>query len=139
MNRKNFITLFLTIIGFISILGQVTAQEAVSDNVVRINVGSSYGSGAYIGDRLILSCAHIFSGENTVNTSVWFNDGTQYTGKAIKIDRIWDQSLIELNNKPNKIGIPIAYENPTPGESIKFYGYGRTNKLTPKTKYWIKN
>ena len=35
----------------------------ITSSVVRIQVGDSVGSGAYLGDRLVLSCAHLFAGE----------------------------------------------------------------------------
>ena len=127
--------LFFIILLPILTFSKIYAQETIEDNVVRIKVGISYGSGAYIGDCLVLSCAHLFDGENTTNTDIWFANGKKYTGRAVKIDRSWDQSLIELTNKPDKTGIPIAYENPAAGELVHFYGYGRSNRLTKKTGY----
>jgi hypothetical protein len=50
------------------------SQETVADNTVRIKVGYSYGSGAYIGDRLVLTCYHVFRDEPTMQSEVWFKD-----------------------------------------------------------------
>jgi hypothetical protein len=38
--------------------------------------------------------------------------------------------FIELDSKPDKMGLPIADTNPQPGDYINAYGYGRGNKVT---------
>lgn len=137
MGWKIFTTILLALALFIS-AGQATAQESIKDNTVRIKVGSSYGSGAYVGGRLVLTCYHLYRGENTATTDIWFRDGVQHTGKMIKVDEEWDQALIELNTKPNRMGIPIANENPQPGQMVHTYGYGGGSHLTVTSGYVAK-
>jgi hypothetical protein len=141
MILKKIYGIALALMLVIAAAGSSVAQETVADNTVRIKVGSSFGSGAYIGDRLVLSCAHVYKGENTYKTDVWLKNGQHFVGKPLQIDSTWDQSLIELNAKPNLIGLPLAKNNPKPGDVIKAYGYGHSNKVYVTNgnveKYWM--
>jgi hypothetical protein len=99
----------------------LAAQDTSS--VVRIQVGNSFGSGAYLGDRLVLSCAHIFADEGEAQPLVTFPSGEQHTGNALAIDSHWDQSLIELTSVPTAKGVCVATANPQPGERVIALGY----------------
>ena len=99
----------------------LAAQDTSS--VVRIQVGNSFGSGAYLGDRLVLSCAHIFADEGEAQPLVTFPSGEQHTGNALSIDSHWDQSLIELTSVPTAKGVCVATANPQPGERVVALGY----------------
>jgi len=135
MNFNKIFAAFAAIL--LMCVGSLTAvaQETVQDNTVRIKVGTSYGSGCYVGDKLVLSCAHLYNDENTQFTEVWFQDGKHFTGKLLKIDTNWDQSLIGLDTQPSKLGIPISTENPKPGEHVYAYGYGKSNKIQTTSGY----
>ncbi len=101
------------------------AQDAPdASSVVRIQVGSSIGSGAYLGDRLVLSCAHIFRQESENRQAlVQFPNGEQHWGVSKSVDFHWDQSLIELNTVPSARGVCVATANPQPGEQVVALGY----------------
>lgn len=102
--------------------GSVAAQDL--NGVVRIQIGNTVGSGAYLGDRLVLSCAHLFRDEGgDRNVLVTFPDGEQHQGISKCIDFKWDQSLIELASAPKAKGVCLATANPVPGESVTAVGY----------------
>jgi len=111
-----------------ALLQQISAADSDqspidTSAVVRIQCGSSVGSGCYLGQRLILSCAHLSRGEGTTSVSVRFPDGSSHTGAIIKVDRQWDQSLIRLDTTPRHIGIRIASSNPEIGDTVVAIGY----------------
>lgn len=100
------------------------SQAQDTSNVVRIQVGNSVGSGAYLGDRLVLSCAHIFREESENRQAlVQFPDGEQHWGVSKCVDFHWDQSLIELTSVPTAQGVCVATANPQPGEQVVALGY----------------
>ena len=138
MSWKNICTTLLITIFSIAIISSASAQETIVDNAVRVNVGFSYGSGTYIGDGLVLSCSHLYRGEDTQKTNVLFNNGESYTGRLVNVDDKWDQSLIELDRKPDRDGTPIADRDPQPGEIVHAYGYGNNYTLKATTGYVTK-
>ena len=102
-------------------------------NVVRIQCGSSVGSGVYLGDRLCLSCAHLFEGERSRQVAVTFPSGRSFFGTGVKIDGTWDQSLIELTSTPDESGARLASANPQPGETLTSAGYDHGQTLRLRT------
>ena len=102
-------------------------------NVVRIQCGSSVGSGMYLGDRLCLSCAHLFEGERSRQVAVTFPSGRSFFGTGVKIDGTWDQSLIELTGTPDEPGARLASANPQPGETLTSAGYDHGQTLRLRT------
>lgn len=105
-------------------IAATASQAQDTSNVVRIQVGNSVGSGAYLGDRLVLSCAHIFREESENRQAlVQFPDGEQHWGVSKCVDFHWDQSLIELSTVPNAKGVCVATANPQPGEQVVALGY----------------
>jgi hypothetical protein len=120
----------LLLIAALSSLVMASSQESeVADNTVRIKIGNSYGSGAYLGNRLVLSCAHLFRGEQVRTGDVWFSNGDHFVAQTSGIDAEWDQALLELTEDPKKCGLSIAETNPVPGESVFMYGYGKGNSV----------
>lgn len=101
-----------------------------SSSVVRVNIGETWGSGAYLGDRLVLSCAHLFAeaGDNR-QVNVSFDRGEQHSGVARAIDWQWDQSLIELDTAPTTPGVCLASANPVRGEPVTAMGYAFGREL----------
>lgn len=123
-----------------------TATAAKYTNTAHIINGSHHGSGTYIGDRLVLSCAHLWDrGTAYVGKSrvrIQFQQlGESYTGTLIEIRRSYDMSLIELDQLPQRIiGVPLARRNPQRGESIWFVGHPQAGPMyeqgpAPVTKY----
>jgi len=116
----------LTRVAAVLVAAVLAAASLAQDtgSVVIVQVGNSTGSGAYLGDRLVLSCAHLFSeaGENR-QALVCFQDGEQHCGVSKSIDFHWDQSLIELGTVPSATGVCLARENPRPGERVIALGY----------------
>jgi hypothetical protein len=113
----------------VAIISQSQAQD--TSNVVRIQVGSSVGSGAYLGDRLVLSCAHLFNDPSDGRqASVTFLGDKHYQGELKAIDSKWDQSLIELTSEPAAKGVIVASANPAIGEKVVAIGFAGGRKLT---------
>lgn len=116
-----------TIAVLLGLLCSATYAQDTS-NIVRIQIGDTIGSGAYLGDRLILSAAHLFRrGGEGRQVVVTFPDGEQHQGLTKAIDWQWDQSLIEIASVPKATGACLATANPVPGESVTAggYAYGR--------------
>lgn len=109
----------------------VSAAGQDPNTVCRVQCGSSVGSGVYLGDRLVLSCAHVFDDEPTTAVSVTFPGGQSSAGRMLGKDRSWDQSCIELQTDPGIAGAPLADENPEQGDEVTAAGYdhGRELKL----------
>ena len=127
---RRFILAIAALVAFF-IAGICHGQDPA--NVVRIQCGSSVGSGVYLGDRMILSCAHLFRGERTQQVSVTFPSGKSYFGSAVRIDQTWDQSAIELAKLPTESGARLATVNPKPGERLTSAGYDRGQTLRLRT------
>jgi|GEM_PF-3855935 len=108
-------------------------QRIDTTNVVRICVVDSspersWGSGAYLGQKLVLTCAHLFDDTSSIQGNVWFSDGEQHAFILRQIDHQWDQAVLELRTQPRgKTGLPIATRNPQIGDTVYAYGYGQDN------------
>lgn len=125
--------MLLTVLLLCASLVQAAAPQVDLTNVVRVRVGSSWGSGAYLGQRLVLSCAHLFRGEGVMVGDVWFSSGEHHAFILRQIDHQWDQSVLELRSQPTARGLPLATTNPRPGETLYAYGYGGDNKVMVTT------
>ena len=128
-------------------------------NVVRICVVDSspersWGSGAYLGQKLVLTCAHLFDDTSSIQGNVWFSDGEQHAFILRQVDHQWDQAVLELRSRPRgKTGLPLAARNPRVGDKLYAYGYGksdtvhvtegrvagyRSTQAYPQTTDWVK-
>jgi S1-C subfamily serine protease len=107
--------------------------EQLADAVVSISCGTGRGSGVYLGDRLVLSCWHLFRGEGTDRVTVAFRDGQTFAGRGLLVDQEWDQSCIELDADPGRMPARLASANPERGDEVLVCGYdgGRTLRLRP--------
>ena len=95
---------------------------------------SSNGSGVYIGDRLVLTCAHAFDHGGTTGL-VKFQQIKKYVYafKLIKKNRKIDQALIELTAIPNGIkGVKVAEKDPVRGEGLVLAGYQQGQTIEMK-------
>ncbi len=102
--------------------GQAASQDLA--NVVIVRCGRSAGSGTYIGDRLVLTCQHIYRGENTTVTSVTFPSGEVSSAKLLKSDPLWDQALVEVSTAPPQLlGAELSRANPKAGDQLIAAGY----------------
>lgn len=93
------------------------------------NRGNGGGSGAYIGNRLVLTCDHLFRGESgkrdVGRVSVTFADGQGSGGRVVRQDPIWDLAVIELTHEPRGIKpIRLAEKLPAVGERLHVGGFG---------------
>jgi hypothetical protein len=108
---------------------QLFSEGINTASVVRVRADDvdgkamSVGSGVYIGDRLILTCGHLFRTADPNRVSVTFPNGETHVGRAIAADMYWDQGLVELNTVPNAEPLVLASENPKPGDPVYFAGY----------------
>jgi len=107
-------------------------------NVGRVSVpqnnSKSLGSGTYLGDGLLLSCAHLWESWQTTNRSratVYFQQIEEnFQGTLVAINREWDISLIKLDTLPKKIiGVPLSKKNIRIGEKVTFVGYPHGGRL----------
>jgi len=117
-------------IGFwLLIVGTVLADGLPIDTsaVVRVQAGASRGSGVYLGERIVLTAAHVFRGEPSRGAAVYFPDGKVCGGVLKTADSTWDQAVVELSIDPQKPGVPLAGENPKRGETVYAAGYGTGN------------
>jgi len=121
----------LSAVLFLLLVASLPAAE-LANSVVRIRVDDgTYGSGAYLGDRLVLTAAHLFrdAPKEQKDGDVWFTDGSQYRYSWQAINDHWDQALVELTTVPNRPGAPLATKNPAIGEVVYAYGYGKSNRV----------
>ena len=104
---------------------QLTTEVlAQAENVVRVQRGSSFGSGTYLGDGLVLTCAHLWDRGQPVSVKVLFVDGQTIQGRPLKIDSQWDQAVIELVQiHPTAKGSRLAGANPVVGQGVTVAGY----------------
>lgn len=102
-------------------------------NVVRIRivngVEQSWGSGAYLGERVVLTCAHLFRDGPAIEGDVWFGDGSRHRFICRQINHTWDQAVLELDSTPKAKGLPLARSNPDVGDLVYAYGYGAGNRV----------
>jgi hypothetical protein len=130
MKRKAILhtaLMWLTVLGMLAVCASVFGQDL--SNVVRIQVGSSVASGTYLGDRLVLSCAHLFKGEPSTRATALFPDGFSHQGLVLSLDQQWDQSLIELTTSPAAPGAVLSVTNPKIGDPITAVGYAQGREL----------
>lgn len=117
---------------------QLTAAVlAQAENVVRIErKGIAFGTGTYLGDGLVLTCGHLWAkkweGRGSIRVNVLFVDGRTISGIPIKVDHIWDQGLVQLDQiHPTAKGAGLARSNPVVGQGVSVAGYdGGERKLT---------
>lgn len=84
----------------------------------------SGGSGTYINDGFVVSCAHVFGRSTPGEISVSFLNGHKTKAKLIAIDHLWDLSLLQLEEPPSYFGATFASKLPGPGTRIFPGGYG---------------
>lgn len=103
------------------------AVHARAADVVRVQSGRSLGSGTYIGDRLVLTAAHVAGDASAVVT---FRTAGAHAGRFVAIDRRWDLALVELHQQPAGVaGAPLARDNPRPGDPLVLGGYSAQRLL----------
>ena len=94
---------------------------------------TGHGSGCYIGDNLVVTCAHVVEG----NLTCYFPGGHKHgiSAKAIKIDRNWDSALIQLSATPKLAkGSQLATGDPRVGDWMYptgFPGQSKYARITP--------
>jgi len=106
------------------------AHPAICTTEVPRKDGSTIsGGGVYIGNRLVLSCAHGLGDTFPVGIVAhckFQRTGRRYEGYTVKStnrDRV-DLCLIELIHDPGIQGMPIAPERPPVGTPVQMQGYG---------------
>ena len=114
---------------------QADRISAIQKNIVRIWVQypkgdggtyTDYGTGAYLGDKLVLTAQHvlrdgmrsgnitqilvIFPSDNTAGSTAYYSDA-----KILHTNAQWDQALLEVVGEPYEHGIPLATREPVQG------------------------
>ncbi len=119
----------------------LTFNSAAQDpsSVVRVVVGTSIGSGVYIGDKLVLTCAHLYcDGESPETGVVEFQSGERYRVVARSLDYHWDQGLLEVSDAPKVPFATIANTNPVAGENVTAIGFDHGRQLVARTGVVVK-
>lgn len=115
--------------------GLPPAVERAAAAVVQIdNRGYGGGSGAYLGDGLVLSCDHLFRAERggleVGRIVVSFPSGFASTAQVVGQDPVWDIALLALERPPANVPVIAWAESaPQPGEVVVSLGYGRSGDL----------
>ena len=111
----------------------IRIPQAVSqrtNSVVRIQSSNgAWGSGAYLGDGLILTADHVVQG--AAAWTIHWRDGRRTAARPVKRDASYDQALMQTDKHPTARGIPLATRQPERGSSVYLAGYdgGRSNLL----------
>jgi len=123
-------TKVLAIALLVVLLAADALGQAKPESVCRIRCGSSLGSGAYIGDRLVVTCSHLFRDEEGQPTTVWFTNHQGYGGTLLKHDSQWDLAIVELDKDPPGIApMPIATQNAGIGQVVYSAGFDGGNSV----------
>lgn len=99
---------------------------------VRIDIGSGHGSGTHIGNRLVLTAAHVVEGQTSID--IVTHDGRRMPAKVLWIAKAFDLAVIQyegallpaatLSCGPLKQGEAItAFGNPGPIRFARFNGF----------------
>lgn len=134
----------LTVVSSLPLAAQTRQQIPITKqaektfwNVCKIRVlagqGYNYGSGTYLGDGLVLSCYHFWTGPGSNRCEVnktrarcifEMRNSKNYLGTVIAVDPQWDISLIKLDTLPKYLpGVPLAKHNPSIGDYVTFVGH----------------
>ena len=114
------------------------APREVRSSVVRVRVGSSMGSGTYLGGGLVLTAAHVPAGESTSVASVSFPGHGTLPGKVVKADRQWDIAAVQLDHVPKGLaGVKLARRNPGQGDILTSGGYS-SGRLVLRTGRFLR-
>jgi len=106
------------------------AVAAARRAVVQIDHrGNGGGSGVYLGNRLVLSCAHLFppkrQGRRLGRIVVSFPDGEATTAELLDQDDVWDLAILRLAHPPRQSHQATwAAATPKVGETVVSMGYG---------------
>lgn len=118
--------------------------------VGEVRHGSSIGSGTYLGDRLLLTVAHMFKGESAqAQTTVVFRNGERIDGQLLGMDQTFDIAAVRLSREPRGIrGVEWTSNNAQVGDAVfkvgmrTGVGHGRVAGLTgpvgARTRDWIR-
>ena len=116
--------------------------EATANNVVRVQVGRSLGSGLYLGDQYVLTAAHLFRGEGNAPAEVTFRLGDEEViGQRLSgIDSDgwpWDSAVIRLNREPRTAlpDIQVSPRDASPGDTLWVAGYSQGKLLYRSGKF----
>ncbi len=87
----------------------------------------SNGSGVLVARTqsraIVLTAAHSFR-EAVGDPIVTFPNGKSYTGKLVKIDKLWDLAAIEIDKPGDVMPIALSKQVPAIGDEIHLIGYG---------------
>lgn len=104
------------------------AVDQTANNVVRVKVGSSLGSGVYIGSRYVLTARHLFTGPRTNQASVTFRVGNEVVGGRLvsAVDSDWDSAAIQLDREPTTPVASLSVSRDVrPGDVLWVAGYSK--------------
>jgi hypothetical protein len=102
---------------------EVRAAARHGHAICRVQVGSSSGSGCYLGSRTVATCSHVWNGEATQRCTVQFPRGA-ISGQLARIEPGADYSLILLDREPQGVpAVPMASQPLRVGETAVVCGY----------------
>lgn len=126
---KPLLMLLLSVISTWTWAAHPGNTSAVVRLVVTNDGSSSYTSGAYLGNRVVLTCYHLFADGPRIVGGCYFPDGQRVAFVARQLDPRWDQAVLELAEDPGRPGLPLATANPQVGEPVYAYGYGQDSRV----------
>jgi hypothetical protein len=94
----------------------------VSDHVLRLTHGNTWGSGTYLTNGYVLTAAHVV--RNVETATAIFRDGFQTTATVEARSKLWDVALVQLDRPhPSLPGVELATKNPIKGDRLYMLGY----------------
>ena len=125
------LALWVGFLAGISLGNDAIASRVLSSASVRVVAtdGRSmyFGSGSYVGHRLVLTAAHVT--RKSIQTYVVTRRGTRIGADVVAADQNADVALLSLESKPKIAPLKLATANPQRGERIYFAGFGGTGKF----------
>ena len=105
--------------------------STTTPGVAKIKTSSGHGSGFFISSSgLLLTNRHVVSGNKTVEVSLF--DGSKYTARVLKKDRMADIALLKVDIYSNTISpLPLCFaQYPSVGEDVVAIGNPLSFNLT---------
>lgn len=104
------------------------AVQEAAKSVCRVRVdgqdGSGYmGSGTYIGHRTVVTARHVVRGGILTTARAEFGQSQFFAGGWLA-NKEADQYLLQLKEDPPIRPVPVAQQEPTPGETVYAMGFG---------------
>jgi len=94
-------------------------------STVRVQVGNSHGTGFFVANGLILTCAHVVKNAGSQEIKAYWQDlSFPVTIQELRSDFHLDLALLQFSdNIPGIVGVELDAEDPQLGDALYAYGY----------------